>query len=203
LPGEALAAALYEATQDVLDAAGMPAYEISNHARAGEECRHNLACWRYHDYAGIGPGGHGRLTLAGAVRASENVPAPDAWLEAVEARGHGRRHFAPLDRAAVLGEVLLVGLRLTSGIARDDFEARVGRPIEEALDGGAVQALSEAGLVVVDTRGLRATAAGRRVLDGVIARLLPAAWPAPAQNTGTAKVVGAGSSTSNERGATR
>jgi oxygen-independent coproporphyrinogen-3 oxidase len=205
LPGEALAAALYDATQDVLEAAAMPAYEISNHSRAGEECRHNLAYWRYRDYAGIGPGAHGRLTLGGVVCASENLPGPDAWIEAVEARGHSRRRLTPLDRADVLVEVLLMGLRLTSGIARDDFEARLGRPIEDALDAGAVRALSEAGLVALDRRGLRATDAGRRVLDGVVARLVPAAWPAPApaQNTGTAKSVGAGSSTSNERGATR
>ena len=99
-------------------AAGLPAYEISNHARPGAECRHNLVYWRYGDYVGIGPGAHGRLTLDGEKYATRQRRAPEAWLAAVEAAGHATEERQPLARAERREEMLMMGLRLAEGIAR-------------------------------------------------------------------------------------
>lgn len=172
LPGEDAQAEMFAATGEVLDAAGLPAYEISNHARPGGECRHNLAYWRYGDYAGIGPGAHGRLTLDGALWATETHPAPARWLAAVEAQGDGERRRERLDAAARRDEALLMGLRLAGGIRRADFARRVGAEIEDALDVPRLAALEGAGLLERDRAGLRATAAGRLRLDSIIARLV-------------------------------
>ena len=171
-PDEDTQAALYDATQEALEAVGMPAYEISSHARPGGECRHNLACWRYGDYAGVGPGAHGRITVDGALWATENHPAPARWLDAARRRGHGRRRRDRLDAGARRDETLLMGLRLTEGISRAAFARRVGAGIGEALDSRRLAPLVEAGLLVLDAAGLRATAAGRRVLDSLAARLV-------------------------------
>ena len=172
MPGEETQAALYETTQEALESAGLAAYEVSNHARPGAECRHNLACWRYGDYAGIGPGAHGRVTRGGALWATETHPAPARWLAEVRRRGHGVRRRTRLDAEARRDEMLLMGLRLAGGIARADFARRVGGELETALDSGRLAALADAGLLELDDAGLRATAAGLRVLDSLIARLV-------------------------------
>jgi len=130
LPDEDTAAALHEATQEVLDAAGLPAYEISNHARPGGESRHNLTYWRGGIHAGIGPGAHGRLRSAdGAWRATRAVRAPGEWLDRVERAGHGWEPPEPLDATARLEERLLMGLRLTEGLSRTDIRAEFGRDL--------------------------------------------------------------------------
>ena len=165
-------AALHDATLEVLEAAGLPAYEISNHARPGGECRHNLAYWRYGDYAGVGPGAHGRLTLDGALWATETHPAPARWLDAVRRRGHGRRRREQLDAEARRDELLLMGLRLAEGVSRAAFAGRVGAPIEAALDPRRLAALVEGGMLALDGAGLRATPAARQRLDSVLARLI-------------------------------
>ena len=165
-------AALHDATLEVLEAAGLPAYEISNHARPGGECRHNLAYWRYGDYAGVGPGAHGRLTLDGALWATETHPAPARWLDAVRRRGHGRRRRERLDAEARRDELLLMGLRLAEGVSRAAFAGRVGAPIEAALDPRRLAALVEGGMLALDGAGLRATPAARQRLDSVLARLV-------------------------------
>ena len=165
-------AALHDATLEVLEAAGLPAYEISNHARPGGECRHNLAYWRYGDYAGVGPGAHGRLTLDGALWATETHPAPARWLDAVRRRGHGRRRREQLDAEARRDELLLMGLRLAEGVSRAAFAGRVGAPIEAALDPRRLAALVEGGMLALDGAGLRATPAARQRLDSVLARLV-------------------------------
>ncbi|HKO06088.1 MAG TPA: radical SAM family heme chaperone HemW, partial [Alphaproteobacteria bacterium] len=135
LPEEDSAAALYEATQEMLEAAGLPAYEISNHAAAGEESRHNLTYWRYGDYVGVGPGAHGRLTIAGGKRATRQHRAPEAWLERVERCGHAtRQHFA-LSPEECREEMLLMGLRLAEGVDRKRFLKTCGMTLETALDG--------------------------------------------------------------------
>lgn len=172
MPDEDTLAALYEATQEATEAAGLPAYEISNHARAGAECRHNLAYWRYRDYAGIGPGAHGRVTRDGALWATDTWPHPERWLAEVRRRGHGRRRCTPLDAGQRRDELLLMGLRLARGVARGDFVGRVGDAPEAALDSRSLAVLTGAGLLELDDAGLRATAAGRRRLDSVIGRLV-------------------------------
>ena len=172
LPDPDAGAALYEVTNEVLEAAGLPAYEISNHARPGAECRHNLTYWRYQDYVGIGPGAHGRITYAGEYHATENVPAPDGWLAAVASAEHGCRRDTVLSRDVRIEEMTMMGLRLRDGLGREEFLSRIGMPFETAFDRSALEYLTEADLIAIDDRGLRATAAGLPVLDGVLRRLL-------------------------------
>ena len=172
LPGEDTAAALYEATQRVLEDAGLPAYEISNHAHPGAACRHNLTYWRYGDYIGVGPGAHGRLTLDGRVTATRQHRAPAVWLQRVEADGHATRVRETLSGRVVREEMLLMGLRTADGIDRAGFAARTGLALEEALGVERRQALIDGEFLVLDADGLRATAAGRQRLNTVLATLL-------------------------------
>jgi oxygen-independent coproporphyrinogen-3 oxidase len=172
MPDEDTTAALYEATQTICNAAGMPAYEISNHARPGAESRHNLTYWRYGDYVGIGPGAHGRVTRDGVKHATRQHRAPEAWLEAVERGGHATRTDDPLDAATRLSEMMLMGLRLREGIARERFVAETKKALEDLIDPRRLQMLVEGGLLAVDEAGLRATDAGRQRLDALTARLL-------------------------------
>jgi len=202
-PDEDTAVALWQVTQEVLEAAGLPAYEISNHARPGEECRHNLAYWRHRDYAGIGPGAHGRLAHAGRVVATETIPAPAAWLAAVEARGHGRRRRAALTAAELVAEVLLMGLRLADGVAEADLRRRTGLAFAEALDARAVAALADARLIRLRPGRIATTPQGRLLLDAIVARLTPGRAGAADQNAGAANEAGAGSTTSKVRAAMR
>lgn len=116
LPDEETAATLYEATQARLEAAGLPAYEISNHARPGAECRHNLTYWRYGDYAGVGPGAHGRLSLADGRVATRAHRAPEIWRARVAEAGHGAGPAEPIDADTGASEMLMMGLRLAEGI---------------------------------------------------------------------------------------
>jgi oxygen-independent coproporphyrinogen-3 oxidase len=177
LPDDDRAGALYEETQARLEAAGLPAYEISNHARPGGESRHNLAYWRSEDYAGIGPGAHGRLTLGGRRVATRRHRAPETWLAAVERQGHGLEERAALAPDELLREVLMMGLRLTQGVSRARFRAATGRALETALDGARLADLIDGGFIVLDDAGLRATAAGRQRLNAVLALLIPANLP--------------------------
>ena len=178
LPGEDESAAIFETTRDMLAAAGLPAYEISNHARPGAECRHNLTYWRYGDYVGVGPGAHGRLTLAGdggglaEKVATRQHRAPEAWLEAVERDGHATRTHAPVEPEARLAELVMMGLRLDEGVSRAAFRRETGAEPEAALDAARLETLIEGGFLELDDVGLRATAEGRLRLDAVLARLL-------------------------------
>jgi oxygen-independent coproporphyrinogen-3 oxidase len=172
LPDDDLAGDLFEATQAQLAAAGMPAYEISNHARPGGECRHNLIYWRYGDYVGVGPGAHGRLTVAGDRIATRQKRLPEAWLAAVEAQGHATEEQLPVAEGERLQELLMMGLRLAEGIGRARFRAETGREIEAALPAPRLADLVEGGFVVADAGGLRATDAGRQRLNAVLATLL-------------------------------
>ena len=172
VPDEDMAAVLYEATQEALAEAGLPAYEISNHARPGEESRHNLTYWRYGDYAGIGPGAHGRLTLEGVKYATRQHRAPEAWLEMVERSGHATRQRDVVDAEARREEMLMMGLRLAEGIDANRFASETGETLVSALDPPRLKALIDGGFVELDESGLRATTAGRQRLNAVLAQLL-------------------------------
>ncbi len=168
LPETELAADMYRMTQDLCARAGMPAYEISNHARPGAESRHNLVYWRYGDYAGIGPGAHGRLTRGPDRWAIEHISNPEAWLTAVERTGDAtseRSTVSPGDQAA---EMLMMGLRLTEGIDPRRFAALNGAP----LAAGRVEELTGLGLLETGGGRLRATVSGRPVLNAVLRHLL-------------------------------
>ena len=172
LPGAAQAADQFEATQEAMAAAGLPGYEISNHARPGAESRHNLTYWRYGDYLGIGPGAHGRLTLGPIKVATRQHRAPEAWQAMVERSGHATRMRSELGRAERLVELTMMGLRLVEGIARATFRHELAADPEEVFAQEPLNALRQAGYLELDAAGLRATAAGRQRLDAVLGRLL-------------------------------
>ncbi|MGE0502732.1 MAG: radical SAM family heme chaperone HemW [Rhizobiaceae bacterium] len=168
VPDPDMAADLYAITQEVTAARGLPAYEISNHARPGAESRHNLTYWRYGDYAGVGPGAHGRFVEHGRRVVTFTELAPETWLEAVEARGHGVSGGEVLSRDQEADEFLLMGLRLVEGIDLSRYEALSGR----SLSGERVTILRDEKLVEpVGNSRLRATPAGMVVLDALVADL--------------------------------
>jgi putative oxygen-independent coproporphyrinogen III oxidase len=167
-PDEDSARALYDVTLETCAAHGLPAYEISNHARAGAECRHNLVYWRGHEYAGVGPGAHGRLNIDGDRHATATEKRPETWLTRVEADGHGLVTDDVLTRDEIADEFLLMGLRLAEGIDMGRFEALAGRP----LDPVRIAALREHGLIETTVQGrLKVTLFGFPVLDAVVADL--------------------------------
>jgi len=171
LPDEESTAALFEITQERLAVGGLPAYEISNHARPGSECRHNLAYWRYEDYVGIGPGAHGRLSRAGAKFATRQYRLPEKWLATVETEGTGLEETAAIDRETATEEMLMMGLRLVEGISRERLEQVSGRDAETVL-GRNLTPLIEGGFLTLDAERLAATPAGRQRLNAVLGSLL-------------------------------
>jgi putative oxygen-independent coproporphyrinogen III oxidase len=167
-PDDDTGRALYDATQDVCAARGLPAYEISNHARPGGECRHNLVYWRYGEYVGIGPGAHGRLNIGDRRYATAAEKNPEQWLALVEAHGHGLVVDETLTRTEQADELLLMGLRLAEGIELARYAAVAGKP----LDPERIAELARGGLVETTRDGrLRVTAAGFPLLDAVVADL--------------------------------
>jgi len=167
-PDEATARALYDVTQEVCANHGLPAYEISNHAREGAECRHNLVYWRGEEYAGIGPGAHGRLDINGKRHATATEKRPESWLMRVEASGHGVVTDDILNSEERADEFLLMGLRLVEGIDPRRYQALSGRP----LDPNRIAVLREEGAISVEADGrLRVTKDGFPVLDAVVADL--------------------------------
>jgi oxygen-independent coproporphyrinogen-3 oxidase len=168
LPGEDLARDLWDVTQEITSNAGLPAYEVSNHARPGGESRHNLIYWRYGEYAGIGPGAHGRILTPNGRRAQAAERHPETWLTAVETEGHGLVEDALLTSDEQADEFLLMGLRLTEGIEPTSFQTMSGR----RLDPRRVDSLVAVGMVEYTPRGrLRVSAEGFPVLDAVVADL--------------------------------
>ncbi len=152
-------AAYYEATQEMMEAAGMPAYEISNHARPGQESRHNLTYWRGGEYIGIGPGAHGRIKSEGARQATTNLRSPEKWLEQVQRLGHGQESALKLTQQEVREEKILMGIRLREGLPL--------MPWPQTL----LKALQEEGLVALTDTHLIPTAKGRLVLNGLVEKL--------------------------------
>jgi putative oxygen-independent coproporphyrinogen III oxidase len=168
IPNDDLARDLYDMTQLICAGEGLPAYEISNHARPGAECRHNLVYWRGQEYAGVGPGAHGRLNIDGRRTATETEKRPESWLMRVEATGAGLIVDEKLTGGETADEYLLMGLRLAEGIEPQRYAAIAGKP----LDAERIAALRQHGLVDLDPSGrLRVTLAGFPVLDAVVADL--------------------------------
>lgn len=169
LPDEDRAAAIWDVTQEMTEAAGLPAYEVSNHARPGAESRHNLIYWRCGDYAGVGPGAHGRLTLGQRRWATEAPRAPGAWLAAVEGEGRGEGPREALSRKEERAELLLMGLRLREGVELARLEALGMDDIVSNIND-----LEEMGLVGRESGRLVVTATGRPLLNAVLRRILGA-----------------------------
>lgn len=172
MPKEDIAASLFEATNEVLERAGLAAYEISNYARAGDECRHNLGYWLGQDYAGIGPGAHQRLAGAEGVIALNRLRRPEDWLEQVERLGHGTAEESLLAQNERITELVMMGLRLRQGIGRGRFQRLAGGDFEDILGPRALDRLVCAGAVLLDGEHLAATDFGRQRLDAVILELV-------------------------------
>jgi putative oxygen-independent coproporphyrinogen III oxidase len=168
IPDEDLAADLYETTQELTEAAGRPAYEISNHARPGSESRHNLIYWRYGDYAGVGPGAHGRLCLDGKRMATAAMKLPERWQDRVEREGRAFSDLIEVPDGDAAREHLLMNLRLSEGLDLAAYELRWGT----SPDAARIAALTEQGLLSLRDNRLRATPTGRIVLNAVISSLL-------------------------------
>jgi len=169
IPDDDHARALWDVTQEVTRAAGLPGYEISNHARPGAEARHNLIYWRYGTYAGIGPGAHGRLAEGSSRHATFTERHPERWLERVEADGHGIVSDETLVQDEQADEMLLMGLRLTEGVDLTRHARLAGR----AIDPARIAQLAQDGLVTLTGQRLAVTPAGFPVLNAVIAALAP------------------------------
>ena len=172
LPDDDLAAELYRDTVDRCATHGLLPYEVSNLARPGSESRHNLAYWRYGDYAGIGPGAHGRVSLGDELRATRRHRAPEPWAERVERDGHGSTAEEVIDAPDRAREMLMMGLRLAEGIDAAWFAARTGVALDDALDAGTLRMAVEEGYLVRDGPRLRATLEGRLRLDALLAALV-------------------------------
>jgi len=167
IPDDDTAAALYETTQELTDAAGIPAYEISNHAKSGAECRHNLLYWRYGDYVGVGPGAHGRLALGARRLATSTERLPERWRAKVEAEGHAFIEYVELAQEEAAREHLLMNLRLAEGLDLVHYESRWGI----SLDRQRIAALECERMLEMRGDRLVATRSGRLVLNSVIAAL--------------------------------
>jgi coproporphyrinogen III oxidase-like Fe-S oxidoreductase len=159
---------MYEITQDMCAAAGLPAYEVSNHAQPGAESRHNLIYWRGGDWAGIGPGAHGRLTEGGRRWATETELAPISWLTRVEKDGSGETSRVEVAAREQAEEFLMMGLRLSEGVRLD----RLHRIHRDVIDEARLVTLEELGLLQRDEGVLKATDSGRIVLNAVLRELL-------------------------------
>jgi oxygen-independent coproporphyrinogen-3 oxidase len=172
LPDTDTAAALYDATGEECDRAGLLAYEISNYARPGEESRHNLAYWRYLDYAGIGPGAHGRITVDRALHATRRHRAPEPWAELVERNGDGLTADEPVATEERAREALLMGLRLTEGVELARFETRTGRTLAQSVDADVLTRCICEGYLTLTRERLLATQEGLIRLDSLLAALV-------------------------------
>ena len=162
------AAQLYELTQAITRKAGIPAYEVSNHARPGEESRHNLTYWRYGNYAGIGPGAHGRRLGA----ATQRHRKPENWLAAIDRNGHGCQNETPLSASERASEALMMGLRLAEGIDINALSDRLDIAPHDMIDEAAVTRLSGYDLLTSENGHLRVTPAGMLLLDAILPQIM-------------------------------
>lgn len=164
IPDEDGGGALYEVTQEVMEEAGLTAYEVSNHAAAGHESLHNMTYWRYGDYAGIGPGAHGRITVEGQKQATRAHKAPDVWMGRVQEHGHGAHDFEVISDDQFFEEKMMMGLRLREGVSLAGYEDR--------FDMARIRALEQEGLVTLKGQTLQPTVTGLQRLNGILNYLL-------------------------------
>jgi putative oxygen-independent coproporphyrinogen III oxidase len=167
VPDEDRATDMFELTQELTEKAGLNAYEVSNHAKAGQESRHNLLYWRYGEYVGVGPGAHGRIADGNSRRAVVMEKYPETWRKLVETRGHGMVEDTIVEPKDQASEYLIMGLRISEGIELPRYEALNGR----AMDPNKIAGLKSLGLVKHDGQRLMASTQGRRVLNALIAEL--------------------------------
>ena len=165
--------ALYDLTQEATGKAGFAAYEVSNHGRGGDACRHNLAYWRYDDYVGVGPGAHGRIAPAdGGRQAVRQHAGPETWLAAVERDGHGTAEMRAIGADEQAREMLMMGLRLAEGVSETRLVERTGCDPDRTIDRAALKRLVAAGYLERSGDRLCATDAGRPLLNSLLVALL-------------------------------
>lgn len=172
LPNEEESSVLYEVTESIMAAVGMPPYEVSNYAVLGQESQHNLRYWSYQDYGGVGPGAHGRLTREGKKYATRTLKVPETWLERVENNRNGLEEERPLTRTEVIEEKLIMGLRLTKGISLELFEKEIGIPFDTVFPKNRIHDLCEEGLMMKTPFHLFTTLKGRQCLNAILDYLL-------------------------------
>ena len=172
IPDDTLAAEFYDLTNDMMTDAGLPAYEVSNHAHPGAESRHNMIYWQYGQYAGIGPGAHGRIKIDGTRYATRAHRAPEIWCERVGRDSHGAHPNVALTQQEQAEEALMMGLRLTDGIDRNVFAARSGMALDDILDQRAVSNLCDLGYLADDETHLVATGQGLLCLNAILSRII-------------------------------
>ena len=173
IPDEETSAKMYEQTNLICAEAGLPAYEISNYAKIGEESVHNLTYWRYQDYIGVGAGAHGRITVDRQTCATEQNKKPETWLKNVQLNGHATKEMTPLDQKMMAEEMIMMGLRLTSGINHGAFEERIKAPLESFIDQNHLGFLKSQGFVSEDCPDrLQLTEKGRPLLNQILGRIL-------------------------------
>ncbi len=172
VPEDGLAADFYNLTQDITEAAGLPAYEVSNHAKPGQESRHNLVYWRYGDYIGIGPGAHGRLTLDEIKNATREHSAPDIWLQKMAEEGYAHHPFQNITPRERFIESLMMGLRLKEGVSVEKLEHEGQCALDEILDVAKIEALTIEGWLSHENRTLRLNREGMLRLNAIVPFIL-------------------------------
>ena len=173
IPNEDTSAEMYDLTNQICESAGYEIYEISNYAKVGQQSKHNLTYWKYLDYIGIGAGAHGRITLAGQTYATMQYKKPETWLKAVQMNGHATKVKENLSQKAMAEEMIMMGLRLTDGIAYTDFKNRLGTDIEKFIAIDSLVSLKSQGFVSVKNRDrLRLTEKGRPLLNQILGQIL-------------------------------
>jgi oxygen-independent coproporphyrinogen-3 oxidase len=173
VPDEILAADMYDLTNQMCADYGYPAYEISNYAKKDEQSRHNLTYWKYEDYMGIGAGAHGRITVEGKTYATEQNKKPETWLKKVRKQGHATKLIEPLDKKTMAEEMIMMGLRLTTGIDGQDFEKRCGLTFKDITQADQLELLKAQGfLSQVHQDRLQLSAKGRPMLNQILGQIL-------------------------------
>ena len=172
MPSEELSAEFYTLTQEVLERARLPAYEVSNHAAEGQESAHNMIYWRYGDYIGIGPGAHGRLSLNGDKYATRGHHAPDKWLEAIEQGGDGCHPYADLNSDEMFLEAFMMGLRLKEGVAIQTLNSLTGKDYQAFLDAEHLQKAQGEGWLELNDKRIVLSLEGRLRLNALVPYLL-------------------------------
>lgn len=174
MPSNDQSALFYERTQEILQRDRYEAYEISNYAQSGQECRHNLTYWYYNDYIGIGPGAHSRLAFEGEKYAIRRHRSPEKWLEDVNIRENGTHEIRIIPWSLKVQEFLMMRLRLRQGINQNEFQEQLGCPLSQAIDPKKLNSLIQEGLLEFSDTLLTTTPEGRQRLDGILRYLFDA-----------------------------
>lgn len=173
IPDEDVSAEMYDLTNQICADRGYPIYEVSNYARFGEESRHNLTYWKYNDYIGIGAGAHGRISYGGHTYSTVQNKKPETWLKAVQKNGHATKEMTKLSQREMAEEMIMMGLRLSEGISKAEFEKRIGKPIEDFIQTDQVEQLRAQGFVEQAHQGrLQLSALGRPLLNQILGQIL-------------------------------